>query len=60
MRAEHSAQYWIKKLKLAKHPEGGWFSQVFRSSEQIGRAGLPDRFTGNRPILSSITITLSN
>lgn len=54
MRAEHSAHYWIKKLNLAEHPEGGWFSQVFRSSEQIGRAGLPDRFTGNRPVLSSI------
>lgn len=54
MQAGRSAQYWIDKLDLAEHPEGGFFSPVFRASEQIGRDGLPDRFTGNRAIVSSI------
>jgi len=54
MRSERNAGYWIEKLNLAEHPEGGCFAPVFRASEQIGREGLPDRFTGNRPIVSSI------
>ena len=51
---ERSAQYWIEKLNLVEHPEGGFFAPVFRASERIGRTGLPDRFTGNRIIVSSI------
>ena len=54
MRPERNAGYWIEKLNLAQHPEGGCFAPVFRASEQIGSQGLPDRFTGNRPIVSSI------
>src|SRR5208337_2732297 len=30
------------------------FAPAFRASEQIGRDGLPDRFAGNRAIVSSI------
>lgn len=26
-----SAAYWIEKLELQKHPEGGWFAEVYRS-----------------------------
>ena len=26
------AQYWIKKLDLRKHPEGGFFKEVYRAS----------------------------
>ena len=54
MRSERNAGYLIEKLNLAEHPEGGWFAPVFRASEQIGREGLPNRFTGNRAIVSSI------
>ncbi|MGO9022047.1 MAG: cupin domain-containing protein, partial [Syntrophobacteraceae bacterium] len=54
MRSERNADYWIEKLNLAEHPEGGWFAPAFRASEQISREGLPDRFTGNRAIVTSI------
>ena len=54
MRSERNAGYWIEKLNLAEHPEGGWFAPVFRASEQVGREGLPNRFTGDRAIVSSI------
>jgi uncharacterized protein len=54
MRSERNAGYWIEKLNLAEHPEGGRFAPAFRASEQICRAGLPNRFTGNRAIVSSI------
>jgi hypothetical protein len=32
-------EYYIKSLGLEKHPEGGWFKEVYRSEEEIaGRA----------------------
>ncbi|MDD5217438.1 MAG: cupin domain-containing protein [Candidatus Omnitrophica bacterium] len=49
-----SADYWIKKLKLAKHPEGGYFREVYRSDEIYPRRGLPKRFPGSRAMSTSI------
>ncbi|MGA2228229.1 MAG: cupin domain-containing protein [Syntrophobacteraceae bacterium] len=54
LKSSCNAQYWIEKLNLTKHPEGGFFAPAFRASEQISRDGLPDRFAGNRAIVSSI------
>jgi len=34
----------INELELLPHPEGGWYKELYRSSEQIGAAGLPERF----------------
>ncbi len=48
------AKYWIEKLKLEKHPEGGWFKEVYRSDEKISEDGLPDYFAGSRNISTSI------
>lgn len=28
-----TAKYWIEKLGLQKHPEGGWFKEVYRSED---------------------------
>lgn len=30
-----SAQYWIEKLKLIPHPEGGFFKEVYRSNDKV-------------------------
>ena len=49
-----SAQHWIKKLKLEKHPEGGWFKEVYRSSEVILKQTLSSDFTGDRNCSTSI------
>lgn len=49
-----SAQNWIDNLNLQKHPEGGWFNEVYRSSESISRQHLPNRFNGNRNFSTSI------
>lgn len=49
-----SAQYWIEKLQLQKHPEGGWFNEVYRSDEMIPSNALPAGFTGSRNISTSI------
>jgi predicted cupin superfamily sugar epimerase len=45
-------------LGLAAHPEGGWFREVFRSPERIGREGLPARFPGARALATSILYLL--
>ncbi len=42
-----SAQYWIKKLNLDKHPEGGWFKEIYRSTELVGKNALPKDFSGS-------------
>jgi predicted cupin superfamily sugar epimerase len=28
-------EYWIERLNLQRHPEGGWFSEFWRSDEQL-------------------------
>ena len=48
------SKYWIKKLKLKRHPEGGYFRETYRSSEGTEHAALPDRFTGSRPFSTAI------
>ena len=49
-----NAQYWIKHLSLESHPEGGYFREVYRSTEQIPREALPPRFAGPRSYATSI------
>ncbi len=40
------AQYWIRKLNLEEHPEGGYYRETYRSDETVGKNGLPERFGG--------------
>lgn len=49
-----SAKYWIEKLKLEKHPEGGWFKEVYRSEDVIPKIGLPESFGDSRNVATSI------
>lgn len=55
-----AADYYIKKLGLEKHPEGGWFKEVYRSSEEISGEHLPERFSGKRHHSTSIYFLLSS
>ena len=48
------ATFWIEELGLEKHPEGGWFKEIYRSDEKIGNEGLPERFGAARNISTSI------
>ncbi|MES2267852.1 MAG: cupin domain-containing protein [Bacteroidota bacterium] len=34
-----NAQYWINHLQLQPHPEGGYYKEVFRSVNEVTRAG---------------------
>lgn len=49
-----TAAYWIKKLELEKHPEGGWFREIYLSDDIVPQTGLPSSFRGERSFATSI------
>lgn len=53
-----TARYWIDTLNLVKHPEGGYFSEVYRSDENIEKSALSERYNGDRSIATSIYFLL--
>ncbi len=55
---KRTGDYWKHELGLEKHPEGGWFKEVYRSSESFAKSGLPDRFDSQRAMATSIYFLL--
>ena len=53
-----SAEYWIEKLNLQPHPEGGFYKENYRSTEVIPGEALPPRFGGARTYSTSIYFLL--
>lgn len=53
-----SAEYWIDKLGLLSHPEGGYFIEVYRSKGSIFQNSLPKEFNGDRSYSTSIYFLL--
>ncbi len=51
------ARYWIEKLALARHPEGGFFRQTYKSDRLIARDALPG-FPGERAASTAIYFLL--
>ncbi len=49
-----TAAYWIEKLNLQKHPEGGWYREVYLSEDIVPQTGLPAGFRGERNFSTSI------
>ena len=52
------AAYYISKLKLMPHPEGGYFNEVYRSEEKLSKENLPARYNGKRSVSTSIYFLL--
>ncbi|MDX9882202.1 MAG: cupin domain-containing protein [Prolixibacteraceae bacterium] len=50
----NTAAYWIDRLNLQRHPEGGWFRETYRAVEQIGEKGLPARYLSPRCFSTAI------
>jgi uncharacterized protein len=48
----------IKKLKLKKHPEGGYYSETYRSQISIKKNHLPKKFGSDRNLKTSIYFLL--
>lgn len=55
---KRTADFWIQELNLEKHPEGGWFREVYRSSENLSKTCLPDRYNDRRAMATSIYFLL--
>ena len=43
---EKTRRYWIERLRLEPHPEGGYFRQTYRAEMTIAREALPGGFGG--------------
>jgi predicted cupin superfamily sugar epimerase len=54
-----SAKYYIEKLGLIQHVEGGAFNETYRSELIIPQATLPIGFKGNRNASTAIYFLLS-
>jgi predicted cupin superfamily sugar epimerase len=52
------AQYWIDTLALVRHPEGGFYRETYRSSDEIDGACLPERYHRNRAMATAIYFLL--
>lgn len=54
----YSASYWIEKLNLEEHIEGGWYTRTYRSTHLLPAQGLPATFEDGRFISSAIYFLL--
>jgi len=48
----------ITHLKLARHPEGGWYRETYRSGGTVAANLLPERFAGDRAFCTAIYFLL--
>jgi uncharacterized protein len=55
---EKDAAYWIKKLGLEAHPEGGYYRQTYRAGLVLTKNALPREFTGVRAASTAIYFLL--
>jgi predicted cupin superfamily sugar epimerase len=54
----HTAAEIIRRLELARHPEGGWYRETYRSAETLTPDCLPERFGGDRAFCTAIYFLL--
>ncbi len=52
------AAYWIEKLELEAHPEGGRYRQTYRADLILSKESLPEEFTGARAASTAIYFLL--
>ena len=57
---QQDPQYYISKLGLEPHPEGGYFKRTFESQEQITDQELTVDFEGKRMLYTSIYFLLTS
>jgi predicted cupin superfamily sugar epimerase len=56
---DKNAQYWIDRLSLSPHPEGGYFRVTYQSSLTIVQDALPSVFHGSRSASTAIYFLLA-
>jgi len=48
------AAFWIERLDLRPHPEGGYYRETYRATETVAADGLPTRFSGARAFSTAV------
>lgn len=56
---DKNAQYWIDRLSLSPHPEGGYYRVTYQSTLTIVQDALPSVFHGNRSASTAIYFLLA-
>jgi len=54
----YTASYFIDKLRLQPHPEGGYFAETYRSEMAIPANVFPEKSNGNRNVSTAIYFLL--
>ncbi len=52
------ARYWIEKLGLEAHPEGGYYRQTYKADLILAKESLPPEFAGERVASTAIYFLL--
>jgi uncharacterized protein len=52
------ARYWIDKLQLVPHPEGGCYRQTYKAELTVEKSALPPEFGGSRAAATAIYFLL--
>jgi uncharacterized protein len=52
------AKYWIDKLQLIPHPEGGYYRQTYKAELAVDKAALPPGFASSRAAATAIYFLL--
>jgi predicted cupin superfamily sugar epimerase len=52
------AAYWIEKLRLEPHPEGGYYRQTYKANLILANESLPREFAGARAASTAIYFLL--
>ncbi|MCB0713664.1 MAG: cupin domain-containing protein [Ignavibacteriae bacterium] len=55
-----NANYWINKLNLIEHPEGGYFREVYRSTHSMSPDALPAGLSGEHDLATSIYFLITS
>jgi predicted cupin superfamily sugar epimerase len=53
-------EFWIEKLNLKSHPEGGYYNEIYASKERITSIDLTHKFQGTRSLATSIFYLLDS
>ena len=56
----HDPQYYVSKLGLTPHQEGGYYKETFRSTEMTSDQELTVNFDGKRKLYTSIYFLLTS
>lgn len=56
---DEKAKYYIEKLMMTRHPEGGYFNEIYRAGEIFEADILPSRYGSSRAFSTSIYFLLS-